>query len=811
MLFSTSPTTDQVQSSILFRLIQVYPHEFSRVFISWIFRFVYRFALVIAWTFIVAYFVRQFGHDTLSYLFLLHALTVIVGSILFIRLSHLFSLESLFLGFILFALSFLLVAQFLVGRGDFFMLVALFFVEGFVFIQLSINFDTFVERLFTPLESVRTFPVIESADTLGGLLGGVFLFFLSSYLNLFSLLWIFIGSLSLLIPPLLLYHRFIRLAPGMCMFRKQLLGHLSADRSLHKAYKSVKKHRFIRILAFSVFLQWMISVLLEFLFTVSVSKEALHSLPATTSGAENILIHEFGFLSIFLSLVAFISQIFIAPRAIRLLGIIPSMLLHPLMYILSLFGLVGSFGFFSTVLARLNGEITGGIYRNAYQSAYYVFEEEESQHTRLFLEGLVRPLSVFVGSLYLLLIRLFVPDASFLPLVLLGMFAAVFTFLFVVSGLQKSYLETTTSQLFSPHVSENLKLHLLEILGEHGNEEGYPVFYKLLQDKNLSLTLRLKILDLLKSDRQIIPFLIDFGTDDNHELRFFSFRILRSFAEKDHFSDERFFSRQALFQLLKTQYVAETHDEIRLVILETLAFTGGKEAHEFFMNAFQVSTAHELSLLLFASRFLRDEGIYPFLEPYLDSRDGRAWSAASITLSRSPRFRQRILDLVGDRLQDLQSPFFLEALGVVRFLHEESFLELLVSQLSKTTHLESQFFIVMTLAQLGHQPSILRCIDFFLDEKMAVKAHEMLQNFPSSIRCFVEEKVHHIVYHRLHQLLKYHHASLENLSLVDLRQLRILYLLLNASEDVLIIDSLLHAKDSSYHPPLLLHLSLRIL
>jgi hypothetical protein len=248
-----------------------------------------------------------------------------------------------------------------------------------------------------------------------------------------------------------------------------------------------------------------------------------------------------------------------------------------------------------------------------------------------------------------------------------------------------------------------------------------------------------------------------------------------------------------------------------LVILETLAFTGGKEAHEFFMNAFQVSTAHELSLLLFASRFLRDEGIYPFLEPYLDSRDGRAWSAASITLSRSPRFRQRILDLVGDRLQDLQSPFFLEALGVVRFLHEESFIELLVSQLNKTTHLESQFFIVMTLAQLGHQPSILRCIDFFLDEKMAVKAHEMLQNFPSSIRCFVEEKVHHIVYHRLHQLLKYHHASLENLSLVDLRQLRILYILLNASEDVLIIDSLLHAKDSSYHPPLLLHLSLRIL
>jgi hypothetical protein len=112
--------------------------------------------------FFVAYFVRQFGHDTLSYLFLLHALTVIVGSILFIRLSHLFSLESLFLGFILFALSFLLVAQFLVGRGDFFMLVALFFVEGFVFIQLSINFDTFVERLFRILKTkVRTVILIE--------------------------------------------------------------------------------------------------------------------------------------------------------------------------------------------------------------------------------------------------------------------------------------------------------------------------------------------------------------------------------------------------------------------------------------------------------------------------------------------------------------------------------------------------------------------------------------------------------------------------------------------------------------------------
>lgn len=785
---------NSASGSFLYTLIRIYPHEFSRVFISWAFRFLYRFALVLAWTFLVSFFIEQLGHERLSYLFLFHALLVIGGSLLFIRLSKKYSLEMLFLITILSASSLLIASQFLF-RDSFWLLVGLFFVEAFILIQLSINFDTFIERLFTPLESERTFPVIESADTLAGLFAGFFLFF-SADLGLFTLLWILIGVLFALVPVLLFYQNFIRLTPGMCMYRKQLISGFAEESSIFgKSYHATKRHDFTRGLACIVFVQWITALFLEFLFTVSVSQKALESLPATVSGVENILIHEFGFLYILFGAVAFISQIFLAPRVITYLGIVPSMMVHPLLFLLSLIGLLGSFGFFTTVLTRLNAEITGGIYRNAYQSSYYVFEEEESQHVRLFLEGIVRPLGVLAATLYLLFGRFFVPKQFFTLSVLFGMFLSVLVFLFLTSRLQKKYFQTAISQLFSPDVSENLKLHLLEIVHQKGNEEARPVLYKILSDVKTPVLLKLKILELFSDDPEILPVLFEYVSSADHDLRLSSLMILKKFAANGYFSSERYFSRNFLFQTLKTRYVTETHDAMRLLLLEILALCSGKEVVDFFTSEIEQASGNSLAQILLSCRFFDDEGISSLLRQFLSSQDPRVWASACIAL-RGEHLQTQISASLWKHLRDDAEASNIAAMSVIRALHAEEFTAFLQKK-KYDDGSQAVFFQTVTLAFLGEHDALERFIGLLTgtDIDLAEKAYSFLAEFSEDLRSSIEQRVHFSVSHAFHQFLRQSPAGkLHNLPFEELRMLRNFYMLLNASEEVFHLDHLITLK-----------------
>lgn len=783
--------------SILFSLLRIYPHEFSRVFISWIFRFLYRFSLVLGWTFIVSYFASKFGEGSLSYLFLAHAVLVTFGSLVFLRISRYFSLENLFLWTILLAGGLLLyatTAAILHLHDNFWSLVVIFFVEAFILVQLSINFDTFIERLFTPIESERTFPVIESADTLAALIGGFFLFFFSSF-SLFTLLWVLIGALFSLLPILLFYQNFVRTVPKFSLSESDPISNEILHETLNKAYKTTKKHGFARHLAWVVFFQWAVAIFLEFLFVVSLSEKAFSHLPATSSGVENIFIHEFGFLYILFGAAAFLSQIFLAPRVISLLGIVPSMILYPLIYLFSMIGIVGSFGFFTTVFARLNAEISGGIYRNAYQSTYYVFEEKESQSVRSFLEGVIRPFGVFAGSAILLFAKLFVPEKFFLVSIIFSMFFAVLIFLYFTSGLQKDYLQTVTTQLFSPHVDENLKLNLLEIFHQKGNENGYSIFYKLLDDPSCSSILRLKIFELLSDDPEFLPRLFPFVSAENHETRLTALLILKKFAKREYFSQDRYFSRQTALQILKNRFVNEHHDEIRLLILECLALISGKEAGDFFISLLERESGESLANVIVSCRFFRDNALTSILEPFLQSQDPRIWASACIALEYSSSHRRWIFDSVWTFLKNPHPLHILQAMRVIRAFREYSFLEYLKA--ASFQHLESyediHFFQIFTLAVLRDQESIFRFFEFLIVDDIftAEKAHHLLSEFPDTIRTVIENHLHRHVSLKLSTFGKF--------SDFGLRRLRTLYLLLGSFEDVLRIDHLLHEKDPSYH------------
>ena len=176
--------------------------ESQKIFISWVLKFVLHMATVLGFTIILALFIGEFGVGHLPELFGIEALFSIIGTIVFSSFLKQFSQKkSLLVGAL--TLFFLTIFGFsLEDTSVFLFFGVLIFGYSVIITQLNIIFSLFIEELFSPLESERAFPLIESAEPVGGIFAGIITGVGVSFLSpeYFILIW---GGVILLIIPLL--------------------------------------------------------------------------------------------------------------------------------------------------------------------------------------------------------------------------------------------------------------------------------------------------------------------------------------------------------------------------------------------------------------------------------------------------------------------------------------------------------------------------------------------------------------------------------------------------------------------------------
>lgn len=800
------------ESSWLYRLIRLYPHEVSRTFMVWIIRLLYRFVFVVSWTLIVAHVASTYHSEiALPVLFLIHAFLVLLGSVLSFFLFTRLPLENIFLYSLIAGVSILFGCQLLVFDESI-KIGILLFVESFILVQLSINIETFTERFFTPFESARTFPIAESGDTIATLLAGAFLYFNASQLTMTRVLWVVVAVLSLMIPFFLHYHSFLRSNPGLCLFRKQFIGGEHEEFQPSYVTKIITRHPYIVTLIGVVLAQWFFSVVLEYLFTYSVAMQHGGSgeLVSATSGAlENVLISEFGALQILFASAALVSHFFLAGRFISTLGIIGSILLHPLVSLLSLAGMITNFGPLTAIVARANAEVTGVIYRNSYQSSYYVFDEMESQFTRIFMDGVIRPLGAMLGTSFLVISYFFVPHGSYLTFVLTGLFIVLLFFALSTVTLQKQYVRLIVHQLKKPDTSLDLKLNLLEVLSRTDYPQKALLFDSIFHDSHESTLVQVKMMEIFARELTHLTEIISGLRHVDPAVRFASISALQQFFDA-HYFDTNLLSHRTVVQELMHCSIHETDRKIRLLMLLLLAHFKEKEVLDFLLDHLQNDQGDSLSTIIMACDVFDDPSFHPLIESFLSSADPRVWAHSAVILSRFDQYRDSVRHLIHMKMSDTSRSARVAVAFVLAQIVDDSYAVYLRERLEKSDDALEKVFIAFALVALGEDTSVTSFahILFNLDISSLDDTSRFLSLVPSFMdllpptsRYGVERYLQQHALHKLHAMLQtIEHSSLENLGLADLKKLRNIYGILNATEEILKIDVVIRSHDPSFRP-----------
>src|SRR5579883_2127603 len=151
---------------IIEKALNIGSHEIPRTIYAWGLLFLHRLGFIIGTTTLTAIFVTQFGIQWLPLMILIQAALTMTGMFVFSFLNEHFSSKKLIppcafaTGVILFVSTFFTSYPFV-----FFGLLLM--VTGIFLPQLTIFLANYIEDFFTPLECERTFPVIESAETIG--------------------------------------------------------------------------------------------------------------------------------------------------------------------------------------------------------------------------------------------------------------------------------------------------------------------------------------------------------------------------------------------------------------------------------------------------------------------------------------------------------------------------------------------------------------------------------------------------------------------------------------------------------------------
>lgn len=375
------------------KAVNVHPAEIFDVTICWLVSFFVRAAFVIAWTVLVVEFIQYFGISSIAFLFLAHGLTSILGYLLYRVPINRYKPISLLIFSVFATVTFALLAFFSFDVNSYVYITSLLFIVSLFLSQIKIAKLLFVESLFTPTQSTRVFPVIESADTVALIFAGFIVSLVSAYLPLNSLLLV-LSFFVLFILPVLSYFTSSSIKHPLTLLINKTHNNTSDTIALSHLFSS----KLLLAISAIVFFQFAYFGLLEVQYLFQV-----FSFSDSVSGNASNLAFDLGMLHIFFGFFTFLFQALLASRILMFSGVIKSMLVCPLVLISSTFLMLFSPGLALVLINKFNFEISNVLHTNAYHGVFYIFSHSSRAKILEFLEGFIRPLALVVTSVFLLL------------------------------------------------------------------------------------------------------------------------------------------------------------------------------------------------------------------------------------------------------------------------------------------------------------------------------------------------------------------------------------------------------------------------
>ncbi len=775
--------------SLFNKIFNVSSSEWPKIISTWIMKLLYRMGFVIGWTVLVAMVVSEFGISSLPYLFVANAVLTILGTFIFSKLWQICSRDNILLGSI-FASGILLLAAIVsyeFSRFVFFSILV--FTISVFLVQIKIALNASSEEMFDPLQSERIFPLLESSETVGGILGGFAVFLLSDSIEVYNFMYLLIASLFAIVPFVFYCERINR---KISLFadknEKKQEGTFSfGNFSLPKIQVS-----YIKGLFMIIFLQWFLFNLLEFQYTKSVYQSVSGAILQAGSGFEHAFIHDLGALFMLFSASALLIQLFLGSRIIFNLGIVSSMLLHAVFSFLSLLSLVFSFNFLTAILVKNNFTISSVIFTNAYHSSYYSINEKFRDQAREFLEGIVRPIGAIAGTFVLILLQRLFDGSSLVLVINLALLIVAAMFIYSVYLQQDRY---TKSAIFDLQNSTDRKIRInaVDILAQKGHKSSFEPLASVLSNEKESVSVRAKILRVFSSLRspEMIAAVLKCVKSPKASIRESALDALIVYQLSG--LDLPLFTRYEIVCALKNAYRLEKNDSELLKIINIISELSGVAVLEFLLNVLKHDKGDKKFEALYELSSYSDRDLIPVILPYFSDKAPLCKLYAYIFLYQFSEFDKKTSSYLNSLINSnshVKTAYALFAIGELHLKEKKSFC--IKSLYSKNANVQVQ--AAVALLKMGYYDGFQVILNTLFSKNYSVIAllRRLLRNVDVRILKNVDRMVRHILYREIERLLA---ANLDvkgkNLNVSDLQYLKHLYCLAGEYEDSESIEKLI--------------------
>lgn len=769
------------------RILNLQNHEWSRVLVGWVMIFFTRIGFIIGSTILLATFLSKTGADLLPVFFLGNAVLVMLGTFLYRPLVHRVRRELLITYTVLYSAAFLIASVAFLPQGNSVFFIFYMIGQSIFVTQLSILISLFNEELFSPLESQRVFPVIESAETLGGIVGGFLLSTFSHSIPAYKFMVFWVILLLMIVPIVLLFNSKTLEVPKL-----ETKAH-HAPKKILESFRAIKKIPFLKSLMFAVLLHWAVMNIIEFQYT-----NALQDAVAHTAHYEEDLTSRLGTLHMVFYSVALFIQLVAASRVLTSLGVASSMLLHPIGIILNVLAMSVHYSFASAALTKGGFEFTNIFFKNGYDSSYYAIPHELRDDCKEVLQGVIKPLGAIFGTGSMIVTSLFFKD-HFLALALniLILVLAVCLFFFL-QRMSRFYTEMCEHNL-SHKLDLSTRLNSVEILGQKGHGRLTSSLQKILKRAGEPLILKEKIVKTLglREDIASVESLLTLLDHPSDQLRYSVLKALNCFEALKVNSLKYSFTRTRVLRTLEAHLLSEKDELVREALVDCLFEMDPQRFTEFVLQGLQDSAEHRAKLIRML-RLFSDPNLKYYLAPALEEKNPEVRAAAIVALWKDEALRSTLVHHLEQMLCSPKSDFVHAAVlaaGTVAYLPARDRLREL------STHSKDQALqkaALLALAQMEDPSVIQSLIHRFLDPshewfyEMNSVLGSLSGHFAAQVKSAFERYVSDTIRHVLNP---YQGKTLHELSRDSLETLELLYTKISAHHEAHQVQKVLDSTD----------------
>jgi HEAT repeat protein len=787
------------------QLLNVYQKEWPRILVAWSLTFLTRVGFIVGWTILIASFLSRVGIQLLPFLFLGNAFFVMIGTLCYRHIIHKVQREVLITYTSIAGAAFLIAtASFMQYENNLFFFFFLF-AQGVFIGQLSILISLFNEELFSPLEGQRIFPIIESAETIGGIIAGIVLSFFSHSLPPYKFLLLGVLLLLAVLPIVLRYNA-----------RTLELPHLAPEvvhktRPLKERLRDLKRIPFIKGLMVLVLLQWGMVNIVEFQSMKAVQQnvyeeeeETLVQVPedqaimlAEEDTKESDLTEKLGLLHIVFYSAALLLQLIFASRILSSLGVVPTMMLHPILTVLNVLAMSLRFNIFTASLTRGSYELTTVLFKNAIDTSVYALSQSAEEEAREIIQGLIRPIGAILGATGMLLAAFWLNSLqetlALNLLVLLGSIGMLIT----MKTLSKKYSELCEQNL-SHKVELPTRLNSIEILGQKGHEKDFPALEKLLKRSQEPLVVKETILKTLglREEMRSIGVILEILKDKEERLRLSALEALSQFKDlKEHLMKQAF-TRHRVIEALRELLLAEESPAVREAAVQCFYGIAPEELTSFILKNIE-SDPHRKAAFVQMLKLFPDPNLTYYLLPCLSDPLPEVRGAAIVSLWQFEDLRGTLQHHLQQMLKSPHVSVVKIALSVAAQVRWEEVREKVHELLDHPEH-SIREEALLTLAHLEDK----HILPHFVDQ-LANPSHDWFERsgmILSSLPKKIQEEANYLLHMRfveaIHELLSKHKKlPFEKWEKETLRYLKMLYNKLSAHKEAHYLQSILDESD----------------